>query len=190
MRCASAALDDLLHEADPVRLRRVVLVAGQQPAHRVAPPGLAGEPDRRAAEGVDTALDFELREAGPGRRDADVGGQQQFDAQRHAPALRDGDQGRGPCAIQPPGIAPVVRDRQIAGRDGRADVHQIETGGEMITVREQHARPHGGVGFQQPVRAGQVGEHRPVERVAFVRPVQADQQDVSVALQRHGVEVR
>ena len=63
-----------------------------------------------------------------------------------------------------------------------ADVDEIQTGGEVVAVREQHAGPHRGIGFQHAVGAGQVGEHRPVERIAFVRPVQADQQDMPVPL--------
>ena len=36
----------------------------------------------------------------------------------------------------------------------------------------------------------QVGEHRAVERIAFVGAVQADQQDVSIPLEGHGVQGR
>ena len=44
------------------------------------------------------------------------------------------------------------------------------------------------VRFQDRVGAGQVGQHRPVERIAFVGPVQADQQDVPIPLEGHRVQ--
>jgi hypothetical protein len=79
-----AVVGQLLHQLDAVGLLRVVLVAGEQPPHRVAPAGLARQADRRPAEGVDAAADLVLGEAGVARGDPDVGGQQQLDA----PALR------------------------------------------------------------------------------------------------------
>src|SRR5262249_6880314 len=43
-----AGLGELLDQADPVGLRGVELVAGEQPAHRIGPADLAREPQRRA----------------------------------------------------------------------------------------------------------------------------------------------
>src|SRR5580700_10604097 len=55
-----ARLDDLLDQPDAVRLGGVVLLAGQQPSHRIAPAAVAREPDRRAAERVDPPSDLQL----------------------------------------------------------------------------------------------------------------------------------
>ena len=187
---AAAVVGDFLHQADAVRLGGVELVAGEQPPHRVTPSALAGKPQRRAAERIDATLHLELGEAGARRRDADVGGQQQFDAQRHAPTVRRGDQRRGPRTVQAPRVSPVVGQRQIAGRDVGTDIDQVQTAGEVLAVREQHAGAHRCVGLQQSVGAGQVGEHRLVEGVALVRSIQPDQQDVTVPLKRHGFQVR
>ncbi len=178
----------LLDQPDAVRLGGVELIAGEQPAHGVAPAGLAGQADRRTAERVNAPPHFELGESGTDGGDADVGGQQQLDAQCRAPAVRDRDQRRGPRAIQPPWVPAVVGEGILTGSDARADVGEIQTGGEVVAVREQHPGSHRGVGLQQRVGAGEIGEHRAVKRVAFVRSVQADQQNVTVTLQRHSVQ--
>jgi hypothetical protein len=52
--------DHLLHQADAQRFCGVELVAGQQPSHRVAPPGVAGQPRGGATQGIDAALDRDL----------------------------------------------------------------------------------------------------------------------------------
>ena len=117
----------LLDQPDPVRLGGVELVAGEQPAHGVPPSGFPRQPKRRAAERIDAALHFELGEPRPGCRDADIGGQQQLDAQRHAPAMRGRDQRRGPCAVQPPRVTPVVGELQSPAATDGADVDEIQT---------------------------------------------------------------
>ena len=104
--------------------------------------------------------------------------------------MRGGDDGLGPRPVQPPWIAAVVGKRQLPADDVRADVDQVEARGEVVAVCEKHTRPQGFVRLQQRVRAGQVGEHRQVERVALVGPVQADGQHVAIAFQRDGVEVQ
>ena len=84
----------------------------------------------------------------------------------------------------------MVGKRQLPGRDARPDVDEIQPGGEVVAVREEHAGPNRVVGFQQRIGTRQVGQHRSVERIAFVWPVEADQQDVTVPLQGDGVQGR
>ena len=179
-----------MKQPDPQGLTRVELVSGEQPPHRVAPPGLLRQPDGGAAERVDPATHLHLRKPGVGSRDPDVSGQQQLDAERHAPAMRGGDDGLCPRPVQSPWIATVVGERQLPTDDVRSDVHQVEAGSEVVAMCEEDTRPQGVVGLQQPVRTGQVGEHRQVERIALVRSVQADGQHVAIAFQRDGVEVQ
>ena len=58
----------------------------------------------------------------------------------------------------------------------------------MVAVCEEDTGPQGVVGLQQPVGAGQVGEHRQVECVALVGPVESDGKHVAIAFQRDGGE--
>jgi len=61
-------------------------VAGQQPAHRVAPARVARQPDGRAAERVDAAPDLQFaRSARRRRRSGMSAARQQLDRQRHHP---------------------------------------------------------------------------------------------------------
>ena len=55
-------------------------------------------------------------------------------------------------------------------------------------MREQHPGAPSLSDSSSRVSGGKVSEHRPVERIAFVRPVQADQQDMSVPLQGYGLQ--
>lgn len=106
----------------------VVLVAGQEPAHCVAPARLAGQPDGRAAEGVDAALDLELGEAHVAARHANVCGEQQLDAERHAPALGGGDHGGRPgLAVVAPGVAGVLGVAEVAFGSVRPTAKHVRT---------------------------------------------------------------
>ena len=55
----------------------------------------------------------------------------------------------------------------------------------MIAVREQDAAADVVVSFELVICDGELVEHREVERVALRRPVEAHQQDVAAALDRH-----
>jgi hypothetical protein len=70
-----------------MRFVRGELVAGEQPAHRVAPASALRQAVGGAAEGEDAAPDLNLREARVGRGDGDVERQAQLDAKREAAAV-------------------------------------------------------------------------------------------------------
>ena len=80
----------LLHQAQAqaVGLVGVERIAGEQPAHGVAPAGDLVHTQGGAAEGEDAALHFHLGEAGVAGAQVDVRGENQFDADGVAIALR------------------------------------------------------------------------------------------------------
>ena len=78
----------------------------------------------------------------------------------------------------------------MPGDDGRSDVDQVESAGEVLTVGVQHAAPHLVVGFQNCVGAGQLAEQGEIEGISFGGPVQADQQYMSLPVEGDVVEVR
>ena len=107
----------------------VELVAGEQPAHRVAPADLAREAQRRAADRIDAALDLDLGEARVVRRDADIGRQHQLDADGQADAL-DGDDHRlgqpGAPSPRPSGSMVAFGEREAARGEDRRPLQQID----------------------------------------------------------------
>src|SRR5690606_27326223 len=122
-----AGSDDLLHEADPERLGGVELLAGEEPAHRVAPPGDLRQAQGGAAEGEDPALDLDLAEAGVAGSDPDVGGEQQLDADGEAVALGGHDQRlAADAAVEPERVDGALGEQLLAARDGRADLGEVE----------------------------------------------------------------
>ena len=181
---------DFLDQSDAIRLGGVELVPGQQPSHRIAPAGLPRQPQGRTAERVDAAQHLDLGELGVFRRYPDVGGQEQFDAEGQAPTLGRGDDGLRPVAVEAPWITSTLGSGQITTGHIGGDVDEIEPRGEVVAMSEQHPDPQVLVGFEKSVGEREIGEHRDVERVAFLRTVESDQQDVAVPMQRQSVEGR
>jgi hypothetical protein len=177
---------DLLDQPDPQRLGGVELVAGEQPPHRVAPAALAREPQRRAADRIDPALDLDLGEPRRRRRDPDVGREQELDADGQTRALdRADDRLADPRAGQAERIHAAVGDLPRAAREHRAPLRQIEPAGEVIAVGVQHADAQRGVALELAVPAAQRVPQRQVERVALRDPIEPEQQDVAAALDRN-----
>jgi hypothetical protein len=87
-----------------------------------------------------------------------------------------------------------VRPQLLAPLDGGRDGRQVQSGGEVVAMREQHADAQAGIVVEQGVRFGQLAEHARREAVALGGPVDADQQQGVPALGgdgalggRHGV---
>jgi hypothetical protein len=178
-----ARFDHLLDEPDAMRLRGVVLLAGQQPPHRVAPAGVARKPDRRAAERVDAAPDLKLLKPRVRRGDADVRGQQQLDRQRHDPPLDGSDEGLGPDVVLAPRVtASGLVEVESPRADRRTHFEEIQAPREVITDAVEHTTPDVVVVLQLVVGGGQLVELLQVERVALRWTVEADQQHVAATL--------
>jgi hypothetical protein len=74
-------------------------------------------------------------------------------------------------------IAPATVRARGKGLEGG----EVEPGAERCALPRQHDRPDGRLGLQALARRRQGGEHRPVERVALLRAVEADVGDTVVA---------
>jgi hypothetical protein len=104
-------------------------------------PATCGQPQGRAAEREDAALDLDLAEAGVAGGDADVGRERELDADGQAPALQGDDQGLAAHATeQAERVDGAVREQRLAAGDGGADLGEVEAGGEVLAVAEQQAR--------------------------------------------------
>ncbi len=165
------------------RLVRVEFIAGQQPTHGIAPASHLMQAQRCATEWEDPALDFFLGEAGIARTQVDVGRQHQLDADGQAIALnsddhRFADPRPGEHA---PGIATTGRRLPAFGQV-RGGAEEVETGGEVLAMGKHHGHPRFVVGLQFTVGQAQFVEQVEVEGVAFGHPVEANQQDMAVAL--------
>jgi hypothetical protein len=145
-------------------------------------PRAMGKPDGRAAERIDAPSDLDLGKAGVGSGDADVGGQQQRDAERHEPALDGCDHGLAPRTVGPPGIPTIRGAGALAGSQGGPDVDEVEAAGEVLAVGEENPGTQLLVGLEVGVGERELGQDLQGEGAALVRPVEPDQKSASVAL--------
>ena len=171
-----AARRDLLDEPDAQRLFCAELVAGQEPAHRVAPARRLHPAEGRAAEREDAALHLDLRELRVVGGDGDVGREHELDAEREAAAVHGAHDRLGPRrAVEAERIDRALGGEQpLALHDHRRDLREIEAGGEVLTVREEHAAAQRPL-LELGVRRGQLLEHLRVERVELRRPIEPDE---------------
>ena len=177
---------DLLHEAQAKRLGGIEAVARQHPLHGVAPAGRPGEARRRAAERQNRARHLELREHRVVGCDDDVAREGELDAQREARALHGEHDGLAHArAIHAPGVnAALGHHREPLRPDAGHHVGQVEPAREVVAVRKDHADPQLGVAVELAVGQGQLLEHGHVGGIALLGPVEADQQQVPLALDR------
>ena len=78
--------------------------------------------------------------------------------------------------------AALRHDVEAVRADARADVGEVEAAGEVVAVRVDEADPQLGVALELAVGEGQLLQQPQVGGVALVRPVEADEQDVPVAV--------
>ena len=171
---------DFLHQAETIGFVGVEFVAGEQPAHGVAPAGDLVHAQCRATEREDSALHFELGEARVAGAEVDVGRQHQFDADGVAVALHGHHQRLAwtPAAEGAPGIDGAFGEFPALA-EGLADIGQVQPGGEMLAVGEEQGTAQLVVGLVFAERGDQVVEHRQVEGVALGHAVEAEQQQVA-----------
>ena len=82
-----------------------------------------------------------------------------------------------------PRIDPGARaDVEPVSTDARADVGKIEAPGEMFAMREDKADAHLRVVVENPVRGRKLLQQLEVGGVALISPVEADEQNVTIAL--------
>ena len=120
----------------------IKLIAGQQPAHGVAPARAVVHAQGGAAEGENPTLYFHLREAGVAGTQVDVRREHQFDADGVAVALGGDDHGFAHArpAEHAPGIAAVLWDLPAGGKLRRY-VCQVQTSGEVFTMGKYQGHP-------------------------------------------------
>gem|GEM_PF-5980591 len=64
----------------------------------------------------------------------------------------------------------------------RTEVGEVESRGEVVAVSEHDGGAQALVAVELPVGEAQLLQHREVRRVALLRPVEPDDQDVPVAV--------
>src|SRR5262249_22064504 len=131
----------------------------------IAPTRPLDQSEGGAAEGEDSALDLDLRELRVAGGDADVLGQAQLDAERQTAAV-DGDDGRlgSLPAVHTPGID-APGEVELALHEQRRNVHEIESGGEVLAVGEDDATADVGVALELAERIAERTQHVGVECV-------------------------
>ena len=78
----------------------------------------------------------------------------------------------------------------MPAREHRRPLRQVEAAGEVIAVRVEHADAQLGVALELGVGAAQRVPQRQVERVALGGAIEADEQDVTAALERRPTVIR
>jgi hypothetical protein len=175
---------DLLHHAHAEGLFRAELVAGEQPPHRVAPAALARHSNGRSADGVDAPLDLDLPEPRALRRDAEVGREEQLDADREADARHCANDGLGAeRAPEAHRVDGALGDGELPGRHHRRPLREIEPAGEVIAVSPEDRDAQLGVALELGVCAAQIFEHGEVERIPLGGAIEADGEDVTAFLE-------
>ena len=180
-----AARHDLLHEADPARLFRAELVAGEQVVHRVAPPAALDEADRGAARGVDAALRLELREAAVVGGDDDVAGQHHLDARGVGDPVHRGDDrlaARARERHRVDAVAALAFAPPAAVLHPLGPLREVEPRGEMLAVAEQHAHPELGILVEARVGEAELAHHLRRQAVVLLAPVEPHQEDPAALL--------
>ena len=136
------------------------LVAGQQDAHGIAPAQLLHQAHGRAADRVDAALDLDLREARVVGGHADVGGEQQLDADGQAPAVHCDDQRFAERLLAHQRVERTRRQRRHAAvAEKRQPLRQLDAAGEVLAVREQDGAAQLRVLLIAAERLAQLGVH-------------------------------
>ena len=139
-RQLAARLDDLLHQADAVRLVGAELVAGEQPAHRVAPAELARQADGGAADGIDAALTSICpKRVSRAATRTSVASMSSMPMVKQMPctAATTGLPRRRPC--RPNGSMMSSLDRHAPAREDGRPLGEIEPAREVVAVREEDA---------------------------------------------------
>ena len=141
------------------------------------------EAQGRAAERQDAAGDLDLAERRRARSDRDVRGQDQLDAQREAGALHRDDDGLADARPRdlPRVDAALADERQPVRPDARAEVSEVETGGEVVPLGAQHAHPQVRIAVQLGHGRSEVDHHLGHEGVLLRRVVYDHLQDAAVA---------
>ena len=167
-----------LNQAQAIGFVGIKLVAGEQPAHGVAPAGALVHAQGGATKGEDAALHFHLGEAGIAGAQVDIRGQHQLDADGVAVALgRDYHRLAHPWpAKHAPGVAAVCWDLPAGGKLGR-HIGQVQPGGKVLALGEHQGYPGLAVTLELAIGAAQVVEHGHIEGVALARSLQTDQHD-------------
>jgi hypothetical protein len=160
-----------------VGLGGVELVGCQQVVHGVAPPAPLHEADRGAAGGVDAPQRFVLSESGVLGGDDDVAGQHHLDAQRVGVALHGGDDRLGASAAESGRVDPVGGAAPFTRAHAVVPLGQVEAGGEVGTVGEEHAAPQVVVLVEAGEGLAGLAPHVGGETVQLGGPVDADEQE-------------
>lgn len=162
------------HQAETIGFVGVEFVAGEQPAHGVAPAGDLVHAQCRATEREDSALHFELGEARVAGAEVDVGRQHQFDADGVAVALHGHHQRLAwtPAAEGAPGIDGAFGEFPALA-EGLADIGQVQPGGEMLAVGEEQGTAQLVVGLYSPsaaTRSSSIGRSKALRLATRSRP--------------------
>ena len=154
----------------------VELVGGQQVVHGVAPAAPLHEPHCGPTGSVDASQRLMLAEPAVVGRDHDVAGQHQLDTQGVRVALDRADHRLGTHRAQCSRIgAGPVAAAPVTSLHAGGELREIQPGGEVVAVGEQHAAPQVVVAVEAGVGVDQHVHHLRGEAVEFGGPVDPDQ---------------
>jgi len=144
---------------------------------------LPRQAQRRAAAGVEPALDLQHREPRVARRDPQVGVEQQFPAPGVAAALHGDDQRLGkPWSRDREGIDFAWADRERrAGRERIGPVVEVDARREVRSFRPDDAHPQVRVVLELVERAPQRVVHLATQGIHLLRAADAHEQRVVAA---------
>ena len=168
-----------------MRLGGVEGVAGQHPAHGVAPAHRArrtGSSPRRTAgcRAAPRSARTESSRRRPRCRDASASSTPSV---RQVPCTASTTGLRDRAAVHAPRVDAVLGHEVETGRaDVGRHVGEVEAGGEVVAVGEDQPGTQLGVAVELAVGDAELLEHPPVRGVALLGAVEADEQHVPVAL--------
>ena len=119
----------------------IELVRREQVVHGIAPPSPVHEPNSCPAGGVDPPQGLQLRKAAVVGGHHNVPGQHQLNAQRECHTLYGGHEGFPATPAQPHRVDPLGPLVALAALHGVAEFRQVQPGGEVVAVAEQHTAP-------------------------------------------------
>jgi len=180
--------DDTAHEADLERARGRDRSRREQQLEGVHPADLAGQQHGGVARRIEPERDLLEREGGLGHGEADLGGEHQVEAARARVAVHGDDERlpeieareqRGVDAAQAlEGLVVEALAAREALRCGHRGGH-VHAGAEHALARAgQHRAADRVVVGDPPPGAGEGAQHRRVEAVRALGPVEGDERDV------------
>lgn len=149
--------------------------------HRVAPAGARQKTEMRAAQRGDAAFRFHLAETAIAGCDDDVTGKHHFDADGEADTLNRRDDRFSAALLKRESIdVSFFQLKRVLIRRRSEELRHIETGGEVASLRADHADPIVVGIVQESQGVGHLVHHLRAEGIFLGRIVDDDLQHMTV----------